>query len=78
MKNFFMCLTILFMCFDKHCHVQIRVIYEGELVARCIKAHVDWSIKKLKVSTQVLHTRARTHARARTRARAHAHNAEAE
>ena len=36
------------MCFDKHCHVQIRVMYEGVFVAKCIKAHVDWSIKNLK------------------------------
>ena len=68
-----MCLTILFMCFDKHCHVQIRVMYEGVFVAKCIKAHVDWSIKNLKVRTHAPHTRARAHARAH----AHTHIARA-
>ena len=61
------------MCFDKHCHVQIRVMYEGVFVAKCIKAHVDWSIKNLKVRTHAPHTRARAHARAH----AHTHIARA-
>ena len=61
------------MCFDKHCHVQIRVMYEGVFVAKCIKAHVDWSIKNLKVRTHAPHTRAR----ARTRAHTHTHTSHA-
>ena len=39
---------MFFMCFDKHCHVQIRVVYEGEFVAKCLQAYVDWAIKNLK------------------------------
>ena len=48
-------------------------MYEGVFVAKCIKAHVDWSIKNLKVRTHAPHTRARAHARAH----AHTHIARA-
>ena len=30
-------LTMFFMCFDKHCHVQLRILWEGEFVAKCLK-----------------------------------------
>ena len=52
------------MCFDKHCHVQLRILWEGEFVAKCLKCHVDWSIKRLKGSGHG--TRARTHTHSHT------------
>ena len=64
---------MLFMCFDKHCHVQLRIFWEGEFVAKCLKCHVDWSIKNLKAYGHSTHAHARTH----TLALAHTHNARA-
>ena len=72
---------MFFMCFDKHCHVQIRVIYEGEFVAKCLKAYVVWSIKNLKAYGHGTRSRAHTHShthshtqrtRTRTQTRVHA------
>ena len=57
-------MTMFFMCFDKHCHVQLRILWEGEFVAKCLKCHVDWSIKRLKGSGHG--TRAHTHTHSHT------------
>ena len=64
-------LTMFFMCFDKHCHVQLRILWEGEFVAKCLKCHVDWSIKRLKGSGHG--TRARTHTHSHTHTHANTH-----
>ena len=64
------------MCFDKHCHVQIRIIYEGEFVAKCLNAYVVWSINNLKAYDHGTRARAHTHSHTHTHtthAHAHAH-----